>query len=191
MSYVEPWGIIEENKESAYLRLFPFSLTGKAKIWLQSQPNQSLTSWEDVERNFLTRFFPPSKYLVAKYAIAIFSQTTDEPLCEAWERFKSLLRKCPNHGFDILAQLNMFCNGLRPQEKMLLDASIGGSMMTKSAEEVMEIIEAITANAIKHIITKVYLQKKKGILKLDIQSAILNKLIPQQMEGLKKQMTKM
>jgi len=29
-------GIVEENEEVAYLRLFPFSLSGKAKTWLQS-----------------------------------------------------------------------------------------------------------------------------------------------------------
>ena len=37
-------GIPEGEKEVVYLRLFLFSLTGKAKAWLQSHPNQSLTS---------------------------------------------------------------------------------------------------------------------------------------------------
>jgi len=105
-------GIIEENEEAAYLRLFPFSLIGKAKTWLQSQQNQSLSSWEDVERKFLTILFPFSKYLRTKSAIATFSQTSDEPLSKACERFKSLVRKCLNHSFDELAQMNMFCNGL-------------------------------------------------------------------------------
>lgn len=31
--------VVEENQEVAYLRLFPFSLTRKAKTSLQSQPN--------------------------------------------------------------------------------------------------------------------------------------------------------
>ena len=34
----------EGDTEYAYLRLFPFSLVGKAKEWLKSHPNQSLTS---------------------------------------------------------------------------------------------------------------------------------------------------
>jgi len=32
-------GILGEDEEAIYLRLFPFSLTVKAKIWLQCQPN--------------------------------------------------------------------------------------------------------------------------------------------------------
>jgi len=60
-------------------------------------------NWEDVESKFLSRFFPPSRYVGAKLAIATFSQEIYESLCEAWERYKFLLRKCPNHGFDDLA----------------------------------------------------------------------------------------
>jgi len=47
-------GISREDEEATCLRLFQFSLIGKAKIWLQSQPNQSLVNREDVERKFLS-----------------------------------------------------------------------------------------------------------------------------------------
>jgi len=36
-------GFEERDKEAAYLRFFLFSLAGKAKDWLNSYPNQSLT----------------------------------------------------------------------------------------------------------------------------------------------------
>jgi len=36
-------GITGIDEEAFFLRLFPFSLIGKAKVWLKSQPNQSLT----------------------------------------------------------------------------------------------------------------------------------------------------
>ncbi|XP_020209235.1 uncharacterized protein LOC109794168, partial [Cajanus cajan] len=185
-------GIPGEDEEAVYLRLFPFSLTGKAKTWLQAHPNQSLTRWEDVERKFLARFFPPSRYISAKSAIATFSQGADEPLCEAWERYKSLLRKCPNHGFDDVAQLNMFCNGLRPQTKMLLDASAGGSMMMKDSEEAITIIDALAASDYQAHHDRSQ-PSKRGILELDTQNAILaqNKLLSQQMEEIRKQMSKL
>lgn len=32
------------DEDIVYLRRFPFSFTGKTKIWLQSHPNQSITS---------------------------------------------------------------------------------------------------------------------------------------------------
>jgi len=41
-------GFEERDKESVYLRFFPFSLAGKEKEWLKSHPNQSLTRWNDV-----------------------------------------------------------------------------------------------------------------------------------------------
>ncbi|XP_020235005.1 uncharacterized protein LOC109814900 [Cajanus cajan] len=122
-----------------------------------------------------------------------FSLTgADEPLCEAWERYKSLLRKCPNHGFDDVAQLNMFCNGLRPQTKMLLDASAGGSMMMKDSEEAITIIDALAASDYQAHHDRSQ-PTKRGILELDTQNAILaqNKLLSQQMEELKKQMSKL
>jgi len=36
-------GFEENDIESVYLRLFPFSLAGETKLWLKSHPNQSLS----------------------------------------------------------------------------------------------------------------------------------------------------
>jgi len=115
-------GASDEDAEAIYLRAFLFSLAGKAKTWLQSHPNKSLNTCEEVERKFIARFLPLSRFISAKSAIATFSQGSDEPLCETWERFKSSLRRFPNHSFDDAAQLHIFYNGLKPQTKMILDA---------------------------------------------------------------------
>ena len=72
-------GFEENDIESVYLRLFPFSLACKAKEWLKSHPNQSLSSWNDLEEKFLHRFFPLSRYIKAKYDISTFRQGPDEP----------------------------------------------------------------------------------------------------------------
>jgi len=131
---VRTMGFEENDIESVYLRLFPFSLAGKAKEWLKSHPNQSLSSWNDVEEKFLHKFFPLSRYIKAKSDISIFRQGPDEPFCEAWEHFKVMLRRCPNHGFEDITQLNIFYNGLRPNTKKILDATTGGTMMSVDAE---------------------------------------------------------
>ena len=138
-------GFEENDIESVYLRLFPFSLAGKAKEWLKSHPNQSLSSWNDVEEKFLHRFFPLSRYIKAKSDISTFRQGPEEPFCEAWERFKMILRRCPNHGFEDIAQLNIFHNGLRPDTKMILDAAAGGTMMSVDAEQATRIIDALAS----------------------------------------------
>ena len=64
-------------------------------------------------------------------------------MCVAWERFKVLLRRCPNHGFEDIAQLNIFHNGLRSDTKMILDAATRGTMMAVDVEHATRIIDAL------------------------------------------------
>jgi len=68
--------------ENVYMHLFSLSLARKAKEWLKTLPNQSLTSWENVEEKFMQRFFPISRYIKAKFEISVFRQGADESLCE-------------------------------------------------------------------------------------------------------------
>jgi hypothetical protein len=117
------------EEEVACMKLFPFSLVGEAKYWLKSHPTHSLTSWDDLEKKFLIRFFPPTKFISFKTDITTFRQGTDETLYETCERFKSLLRRCPNHNISVEEQLNIFGNGLRPDIRTILDATAGESMM--------------------------------------------------------------
>ncbi|KAH1233133.1 hypothetical protein GmHk_09G025649 [Glycine max] len=120
MELCSTMGASDEDAKDIYLRAFPFSLVGKAKTWLQSHLNKSLNTWEEVEEKFIARFLPPSRFINEKSAIVNFSQGSDKPPCETWERFKALLQRCPNHNFDDVAQLHIFYSGLKPQTKMVL-----------------------------------------------------------------------
>jgi len=60
-----------------------------------------------------------------------------------------MLRKCPNHGFEDIAQLSIFLNGLRSDIKILLDAATGGTMMTLDVEQATIIIDALTSTDYK------------------------------------------
>jgi len=127
-------GIEERDKEVAYLKLFPFSLVGKAKEWLNSHPNQSLTRWNEEEETFLQKFFPLSRLIKAKSDISNFCQGADDAFCAAWDTFKTMLRRYPNHDFEEITRLNIFPKGLRPDTKMILDATTGGTMMVVDVE---------------------------------------------------------
>ncbi|XP_058725956.1 uncharacterized protein LOC131597266 [Vicia villosa] len=120
-------------------------------------------------------------------------QFSNETLCEAWERYKSMLRKCPNHGFDDMSQIHIFHNGLLPQPKLLLDATAGGSLIAKSAAEAISIIDrmALTDHQVQH--NRGTVQKKPGVLELGTNDAILaqNKLLTQTVEELTKQLSKL
>nr|GEV00949.1 reverse transcriptase domain-containing protein [Tanacetum cinerariifolium] len=41
------------------LLLFPFSLEGEARIWLDKEPPRSILTWEDLFLKFINQFFPP------------------------------------------------------------------------------------------------------------------------------------
>ncbi|GJW05886.1 reverse transcriptase domain-containing protein [Tanacetum coccineum] len=61
--------------------------------------------------------------------------------CEAWERFKDLLRACPHHGFTELTQVDTFYNGLNENEQDSLNGAAGGNLLSKTTREVLNIIE--------------------------------------------------
>ncbi|GJU63093.1 reverse transcriptase domain-containing protein [Tanacetum coccineum] len=87
---------------SIKLMLFPFSLEGAARIWLEKEPPRSIQTWDDLVAKFINQFFPPSKTTNLRNEITNFKQRFDESFSEAWDRFKDLLRACPHHGFSEL-----------------------------------------------------------------------------------------
>jgi Retrotransposon gag protein len=82
------------------LRLFPFSLAGKARAWLQSLTIGTITTWDQLAEAFLAKYFPPTKTALLRTQINSFQQKEGESLYDAWERFKDLLRSCPHHGLE-------------------------------------------------------------------------------------------
>nr|GEV04971.1 reverse transcriptase domain-containing protein [Tanacetum cinerariifolium] len=82
---------------SIKLMLFPFSLEGAARLWLEKEAPRSSFTWDDLVLKFINQFFPPSKTTNLRNEITNFQQRFDESFSEAWDRFKDLLRACPHH----------------------------------------------------------------------------------------------
>nr|GEX54529.1 reverse transcriptase domain-containing protein [Tanacetum cinerariifolium] len=114
------------------LLLFPFSLEGQARIWLDKQPPRSILTWEDLVSKFINQFFPPSKTTYLRNEIINFLHISNETFNEAWERFKDLLRQYPHHGFSELHQLDTFYNALNPNDQDALDSAAGSIIESKS-----------------------------------------------------------
>ena len=99
-SFIEVCDTVKYNgvtEEALRLRLFPLSLSNRAKHWLTSQPLDSIISWNDLVQKFLTKCFLPAKIAQLVQEINTFRQFEGENLAEAWERFHELLRRCPHH----------------------------------------------------------------------------------------------
>nr|GEW82872.1 reverse transcriptase domain-containing protein [Tanacetum cinerariifolium] len=124
------------------LLLFPFSLEGEARIWLDKEPPRSILTWEDLVSKFINQFFPPSKTTYLRNKITNFLQKPNKTFNEAWERFKDLLRQCPHHGFFELHQLDTFYNALNPNDQDALDSAARGNFMDKIPRECLSIIES-------------------------------------------------
>nr|GFB59979.1 reverse transcriptase domain-containing protein [Tanacetum cinerariifolium] len=124
------------------LLLFPFSLEGEARIWLDKEPPRSILTWEDLVSKFINQFFPPSKTTYLRNEIKFFLQKPNETFNEAWQRFKDLLRQCPHHGFSESHQLGTFYNALNPNDQDALDFAAGGNFLDKIPHECLSIIES-------------------------------------------------
>ena len=53
----------EVDREIVKLKLFPFSLRGRAKEWLQSLPKNSIDSWSECKDAFIGKYYPPAKII--------------------------------------------------------------------------------------------------------------------------------
>ncbi|CAM8925383.1 unnamed protein product [Rhodiola kirilowii] len=136
-------GISEDAK---LLRLFPFSLTGRARDWLRSQTPDSFTTWEELAVAFLNKYFPPSKTAHYRSQITNFVQMDGEMLYEAWERYKEYQRLCPHHNLDDLLLFHTFYQGVDGNSRLALDTASGGAIMDLAPHEAFAVIEKITKN---------------------------------------------
>ncbi|GJY85401.1 reverse transcriptase domain-containing protein [Tanacetum coccineum] len=143
---------------SVKLMLFPFSLEGAARIWLEKEPPRSIETWDDLVSKFINKFFPPSKTTNLRNEITRFQQRFDESFYEAWDRFNDLLRACPHHGFSELHQLDTFYNALNENDQDSLNSAAGGNFLDKMPRECLKIIKSkskVRQSRSKAIVSKV------------------------------------
>ena len=123
------------------MQLFPFSLRDKAAHWLLSMPPDYFTSWDELSRAFIIKYFPPAKIAKIRNELSTFTQREGESLYEAWERNKDLQRQCPHHSIPEWLLIENFYNGLDQSIRGSLDAAAGGSLMSKSEAQARALIE--------------------------------------------------
>jgi len=127
------------------LRLFPFSLFGKAKQWFYAQPDD-VNTWRRCANAFLKKFFPMGKTSALRAKISSFQQKADETIPEAWERLQEYIQECPHHGIKEWLLIQGFYHGLTPVARSHLDAAARGAFTSLNVTQAKTLIENIVTN---------------------------------------------
>ena len=123
---------------------FPFSLRGRAKVWLQSLPKSD--SWSKCNDTFIGKYYPHAKVIQLRSNIMNFRQLDNEHVAQAWERMKSLVNNCPTHGLNTWMVIQTFYAGLNFTSWNLLDSAIGGIFMSTTLGAATKLLDDMMEN---------------------------------------------
>nr|GFA40520.1 reverse transcriptase domain-containing protein [Tanacetum cinerariifolium] len=132
------------TNDALRLYLFPHSLTHHATAWFDRLPRNSITTFEQMAKMFLGKYFPPSMVTNLRNEITNFRQHPDESLFESWERYKLPINRCPNHNMLLVTQIDTFYNGLTLRHRDTINTAAGGTFMKRRPEECYDLIENMT-----------------------------------------------
>ncbi|GJR73337.1 hypothetical protein Tco_0085702 [Tanacetum coccineum] len=130
------------TQDQIMLRVFPMSIA--ASYLLRNKPSGSIKTWEDLKTKFLSKYCPSTRTAKKIEEINNFQQEPDETLYQAWERFKELLMKCPQHYLMMMQEVILFYNGLEVPTRQILDAK--GVIPTKIVANAKVAIQEMKVN---------------------------------------------
>nr|GEW64504.1 uncharacterized mitochondrial protein AtMg00810-like [Tanacetum cinerariifolium] len=128
------------------LYLFPHSLTHHATAWFDRLLRNSITTFKQMAKMFLEKYFPPSMVTKLRNEITNFHQRPDESLFEVWERYKLSIDRFPNHNMLPVTQIDTFYNGLTLRHRDTINAAVDGTFMKRRPEECYDLIENLTTH---------------------------------------------
>src|SRR3954454_22381746 len=128
------------------LKLFPFSLGGRAKDWLLSLPRNSIDSWVKCKDAFIGKYYPLAKIISLRSDIMKFRQFNNEHVAQAWERMKSLVKNCPTLGLTTWMIIQTFYVGLNFTSWNLLDSAVGGTFMSTALGAATKLLDNMMMN---------------------------------------------
>lgn len=126
--------------------LFSFSLKDRAKMWLNSLALGKITTWEELAKNVLAKYFPREKTTNLINDITTFTQWDNEFLYESWVHFKDTLNKYPHHDLYIWLQIKTFYNGLGTTNRSMIYITVGRALMGKIPEVALGLLIELASN---------------------------------------------
>src|SRR3954466_3234390 len=136
----------EVDGDIVKLKLFSFSLRGRAKEWLQSLPRNSIDSWDKCKDAFIGKYYPPAKIIHLRSNIMNFGQLDNEHVAQAWDRMKALVKNCPTHGLTTWMVIQSFYPGLNFISRNLLDSAAGGTFLSTKLGAATKLLDEMMLN---------------------------------------------
>ncbi|GKE43613.1 reverse transcriptase domain-containing protein [Tanacetum coccineum] len=81
----------DTENEAVRLMMFPLSLIEEAKTWLYKLNEGTIETWDELQKTFISRFFPLALFDRLLGEIRAFSQHENESLTDALLRMKEML----------------------------------------------------------------------------------------------------
>ncbi|GKC65174.1 retrovirus-related pol polyprotein from transposon TNT 1-94 [Tanacetum coccineum] len=139
LEIVDLFHIPNITQDQVILRAFLMLLTGAASHWLRNKPAGLITTWETLKEKFLSKYCPPARTAKKMEEINNFQQDPDETLYQAWERFKELLLRCPQHYLTDMREVIWFYKGLDVPTRQILDSK--GAIPSMKAADAKKAIQ--------------------------------------------------
>ena len=114
-------------QETLWWKLFPFSLSERARQWYAHSVGKVNGEWEELRDRFCLAFSPISCITFLRKEILDFRQDEKESLGAAWARFSQLTHAGPDLSIPDHVLLQHFWLGLSKESALQLDISVGGS----------------------------------------------------------------
>ncbi|GJS41191.1 reverse transcriptase domain-containing protein [Tanacetum coccineum] len=121
--------------------MFPLSLTGEAKTWLDELNEGTIETWDELRNAFISRFFLPSLLGRLLREIHAFSQHENESLTDAWLRMKEIVQNCHGHNLSKGNIIKKKYHGLSEITQEVLNTAAGGIFLYKTQNQAYQLLE--------------------------------------------------
>ncbi|GJZ75998.1 reverse transcriptase domain-containing protein, partial [Tanacetum coccineum] len=132
---------VDTENEAVRRMMFPLSLTGEAKTWLDELNEGTIETWDEFQTAFISRFFPPALFDRLLGEIRAFSLHENESLTDDWLRMKEMLRNCHGHNLSKCNMFKIFYHGLYEITQEVLNAAAGGNFLYKTPNQAYQLLE--------------------------------------------------
>jgi hypothetical protein len=172
------------SNETLRWKLFPFSLTRKAKQWYNQTVGSVQGDWETLGSKFCLQFFPISRVVSLRLEILCFKQHKEESLGTSWDHFNDLINTSPDLAIPDSIRLQHFYIGISEESRVSLDTTSRGAFLHLSISEARFMLKKISETTPFTSSHNKLPEKEKKSSPEQVEEVLITKSPPLQSQGL-------